>query len=238
MSCNCSTTWGTRIFQCSSCYKLNDSSVQDIKDVIEKFVDDLLAQLGPPKGSINMETFWSQQPTPPGTSIPRFKIVSRYCTSNDWFRVRNFNLIAELDDEPIDDNITAPQDCTPVQKCAYPPHWIGYWWINETTCNCVGPVPPGQGSGQFVGPMTSMGEAIDLNGFKTVPKYLHIKAEWEQQSGRNCGATVDQGQTPPQPSGPLWISKYKLGGKTLNLIYTKYDTLWQQEVENTVDHTC
>jgi hypothetical protein len=189
------------------------------------------------KGSINKETFWSRQPTPPGTSTPRFRLVSRYCTSNDWFRVRNFNLTTELDGEAIDESTDGPQDCTPLQTCDYPPHWIGYWWVKEATCDCISDPPQGQ-SGALVGGPTSLGEGLVLGSTKIVPKYLHIKADWEQQSGRSCGDTVGEGQTPPQPSGPSWISRYKLGGKTLNLEYDRYDTRWQLEIENTFFHNC
>ena len=235
-NCSCYTKWGTYAYECAYCWKLDNLSRDSIIDKLNAFTDEMAAELtGKERGSINIEHFWSQQPTPPGTSLPRFKYVSRYCTTNDWWAFKDLHITSELGNDP-DYDLDEEIDCTGIGPCEYGT-WLGYWWINETACDCVGPTPTSQGGGMAVGEMVKIYEIINLGHNKTVSKYLSLKAEWSEQSGRFCGSTVDHGQNPPQPDG-YWVPKYKLKGHTLNLTYNRWDTKYQQEVENTVDHNC
>jgi hypothetical protein len=239
-SCNCFTTWGTNIFSCSDCWEIITSSIDNVKAEVEKFTTDLLAQLGQ-RGSITLQTFRRQNPQTPGTSAPGSTLVSRYCTSNDWFRIRNFRYLIKIDGKGLNtlEMQKDTMDCTPFTICPTDegPSWIGYWWIVDKTCSCVGPVPEGIG-GVLVGEhqLVSKTYGGGAENRKNVAKTLDMKADWEQQSGRICGAAVEYGD-PPQPDGS-WRARNKHVFQSVNLRYEKVVSKWMSEVHNSTHHNC
>lgn len=242
-SCNCKTIWGTREFRCARGYELNITSVNDTQRLIDEFINSVSSILVS-RGSISKETFWTRIPTPPGTSTPLFKLISRYCTSDNWFQFRNFKLTIKLDGKPISENMNdnrpESEDLTDLVSCEYPPFWIGYWWIKDKTCNCVGPTPESPPAGGALRGITFISKRY-TGASKTVSKYLDLRADWEEQSGRICGDEVDanaSGVVPPPDLSRYWRSKYKTGGKYINLRYDQEEYRFAQEIDTFVIHNC
>lgn len=235
--CNCSTSWATSIYLCSSCYKLTDFHKESIQIEIDKFINEVTSELnGKVKGQIMLEVFPSSLPPVPGTSGSNSVWMSRYCTSSDWFAYRNLIFTTTLNGRQIKEVFNTPIDCIGIIDCEFGT-WLGYWTLLDKTCDCVGPSPGAPDTDQYSGLLTAISEQPDFNNQKNVPGSLALKAEWVEQSGRVCGTAVRDPETPPQPPPPSTL-KTKYSYKLVNLVYTKFITKWQMNIKEYVYHNC
>lgn len=243
MGCYCETTWRTYEFNCSYCWKLDERSKNLISNQIEQFGTDMENALKDARaGSLEYKEFWAQRGKIPGTDLPGFVYAGQYCTTDDWYDFRRLTIYSELDNNP-NFSLEDIEDCSS-HWCEKQSPWLGYWFIHDTSCNCVGPAPENR-YGSLVDNPKKISETIDLTGpgyDKVVRKYLSLKATWEDQYGRACGDpfAVHEDQEPNYPDDyrARWIPRYKLAGKYLDLTYNRYITKYSQEKETIISHSC